>query len=50
MTASDLMAIMTFSSDVKVVQDFTDDRDLLTKEIKKLTLGEGAGFRRSQQR
>ena len=27
MTRSDLMAMMTFSSDVKVVEDFTDDRD-----------------------
>ena len=31
MTPSDLMAIMTFSSDIKVVEDFTDDRDLLTQ-------------------
>jgi len=44
MTPSDLVAIMTFSSDVKVVQDFTDDRDLLSKEIKNLTIGEGQGF------
>src|SRR5215472_17253381 len=34
MTRSDLMAIMTFSSDVKVVEDFTDDRDKLEKDIK----------------
>ena len=38
------MAIMTFSSDVKVVEDFTDDRDLLTKDIKNLIIGEGQGF------
>jgi len=44
MTKSDLMAIMTFSNDVKVVEDFTDDRDLLTKDVKKLTIGEGQGF------
>ena len=44
MTKSDLMAIMTFSSDVKVVEDFTDDRDLLAKDIKNLTIGEGQGF------
>lgn len=44
MTPSDLVAIMTFSSDVKVVQDFTDDRDLLNKEIKNLIVGEGQGF------
>ena len=28
MKPADLMAIMTFSSDVKVLEDFTDDRDL----------------------
>ena len=35
---------MTFSSDIKVVEDFTDDRDLLLKDIKDLTVGEGQGF------
>ena len=44
MTRSDLMAIMTFASDIQVVQDFTDDRDLLTQEIKKLVIGEGLGL------
>lgn len=44
MTKSDLMAIMTFSADVKVVEDFTDDHDLLAKDIKNLTIGEGQGF------
>jgi VWFA-related protein len=44
MTPSDLVAIMTFSSDVKVVQDFTDDRDLLNKDIKSMVIGEGQGF------
>ncbi|HLK50965.1 MAG TPA: VWA domain-containing protein [Bryobacteraceae bacterium] len=44
MTRSDLMAIMTFSSDVKVVEDFTDDRDKLEKDIKSLIIGEGQGF------
>jgi VWFA-related protein len=43
-TPSDLMAIMTFSADVKVVEDFTDDRDQLIKDIKGLTIGEGQGF------
>src|ERR1035437_5008583 len=38
MTPSDLMAIMTFSSDLKVVEDFTDDRDALAKVIKGLTI------------
>jgi VWFA-related protein len=44
MTPSDLVAIMTFSSDVNVIQDFTDDRDLLSKDIKNLTVGSGQGF------
>ena len=43
-TASDLVAIMTFAADVKVVRDFTDDRDQLIKDIKNLTVGEGTGF------
>jgi VWFA-related protein len=43
-TPSDLVAIMMFSSDIKVVEDFTDDRDLLLKDIKHLTVGEGQGF------
>jgi VWFA-related protein len=42
MTPSDLMAIMTFSSELKVMQDFTDDRDALAKVIKGLTIGEGS--------
>ncbi|HWB83902.1 MAG TPA: VWA domain-containing protein [Bryobacteraceae bacterium] len=41
-TPSDLMAIMTFTNDLKVVQDFTDDRDLLTKDLKGLMVGEGS--------
>lgn len=44
MTPSDLVAIMTFASDVKVVQDFTDDRDLLNKDIKNIVVGAGQGF------
>lgn len=44
MTPSDLVAIMTFSSDVRVLQDFTEDRDLLNKDIKNLVVGEGTGF------
>jgi len=44
MTKSDLMAVMKFSSDIKVVEDFTDDRDALLKDIKNLTIGEGQGF------
>jgi len=47
MTKSDLMAIITYSSDVKVVEDFTDDRDKLAKDIKGLIIGEGQGFETS---
>jgi VWFA-related protein len=43
-TPSDLVAIMTFSSDLNVLEDFTDDRDKLEKDIKKLTIGEGQGL------
>ncbi len=42
MTPSDLMAIMALTSDLKVLQDFTDDRDALAKVIKGLTIGEGS--------
>jgi VWFA-related protein len=44
MTKSDLVAMMSFSGDVKVIEDFTDDRDLLLKDIKNLIIGEGQGF------
>lgn len=44
MTPSDLMAIMTFSNDVNVVEDFTDDRDQLQKDIRNLIIGEGQGL------
>src|SRR5579863_8759853 len=43
-TPADMVAIMTFSSDVKVMEDFTDDRDQLEKDIKSLVIGEGKGF------
>jgi len=42
MTASDMMAVMTFSNDLKVLQDFTNDRDALIRTIKGLTIGEGS--------
>jgi VWFA-related protein len=42
MTPSDLMAIMTFSNDLNVLADFTDDRDQLSRVIKGLTIGEGS--------
>src|SRR5579875_566092 len=43
-TPSDRVAIMTFSTELNVVEDFTDDRDKLEKDIKKLTIGEGQGL------
>ena len=48
-TPADLVAIMTFSSDVKVLEDFTDDRDRLAKDIRSLTIGEGQGFEINNQ-
>jgi VWFA-related protein len=44
MTKSDLIAVMSFANGVKVLQDFTDDRDLLLQTIKGLVLGEGQGL------
>jgi VWFA-related protein len=44
MTKSDLVAIMSFSNDIKVIEDFTDDRDLLIKDIKSLIVGDGQGL------
>ncbi|HLK20441.1 MAG TPA: VWA domain-containing protein [Bryobacteraceae bacterium] len=48
-TPADMVAIMTFSSDVKVVEDFIDDRDVLEKDIKSLIIGEGQGFEINNQ-
>jgi VWFA-related protein len=42
MTTSDLMAVMALTSDLKVLEDFTDDRDELAKTIKGLVIGEGS--------
>jgi VWFA-related protein len=44
MTKSDLVAIMSFTNDIKVVEDFTDDRDLLLKDIRALIIGDAQGF------
>src|SRR5205809_975886 len=45
MAPPDLIALMKFSSgSVQVLQDFTDDRDLLGTAIQKLIVGEGQGF------
>lgn len=40
MTPADLVAIMSFSTRLRVVQDFTDDRTRLTEAIKRFRIGE----------
>jgi VWFA-related protein len=42
MTTSDLMAIMAYAGQLKVLQDFTGDRDVLNKTINGLVLGEAS--------
>jgi len=42
MTTSDLVEIMTYTTAIKVVQEWTDNRDVLISTIKNLTLGEGS--------
>ncbi|MBI1356361.1 MAG: VWA domain-containing protein [Acidobacteria bacterium] len=42
MTESDLVAILVFTSDLKVVQDFTDDRELLRTVVRSFRVGEGS--------
>ncbi len=42
MTAADLVGVMTFGSKFKMLQDFTDDRDLLIQTVKGLTLGDSS--------
>ena len=37
---SDLVAVMTYSTDLSVLQDFTGDRDLLTKVVKAIPIGD----------
>ncbi|MBZ5727502.1 MAG: VWA domain-containing protein [Acidobacteriia bacterium] len=49
MTPADLMAIMAFSDSVKVLQDFTDNRDDLLKTVNKLFIGEAQGFDEADQ-
>jgi VWFA-related protein len=45
MARADMLAIMEFAGGaVKVLQDFTDDRDQLNAVINKLVAGEGQGF------
>ncbi|MCZ2147559.1 MAG: VWA domain-containing protein [Bryobacterales bacterium] len=40
MTKADVVAVMTFATDLRVVQDFTGDRDLLTQVVKRIGIGE----------
>ncbi|HEY4362676.1 MAG TPA: VWA domain-containing protein [Bryobacteraceae bacterium] len=42
MTSSDLVEIMTYGNKLKVVEEFTDDREKLLSDLKNLVLGEGA--------
>ncbi|HLJ47858.1 MAG TPA: VWA domain-containing protein [Bryobacteraceae bacterium] len=42
MTKSDLVQIMTFSTTLKIVENFTDDRELLLADIQKFRTGEGS--------
>ncbi|MEZ5367030.1 MAG: VWA domain-containing protein [Bryobacterales bacterium] len=42
MTESDLVSIMTYSSELKVVQDFTADRELLRDIVSSFRVGEGS--------
>jgi VWFA-related protein len=42
MTTSDSVAIMIFTSELKTVQDFTSDRDLLIATINKFRIGESS--------
>ena len=39
-TASDLVAVMTYATSLNVLQDFTSDRDTLEKVIRGLTAGD----------
>jgi len=41
MTASDLVSLMTFSNDLRLVQDFTADREALVTAIRAFRTGEG---------
>ena len=42
MTSSDLVEIMTYTTSIKVVQEWTDDRETLITGLRKLTIGEGS--------
>ncbi len=42
LTPADLVAIATYSSDLRVVQDFTNDRDALSRAIKSIQIGQSS--------
>ncbi|MGI8959485.1 MAG: VWA domain-containing protein [Bryobacteraceae bacterium] len=42
MTASDIVSIMTFGTELQIVQDFTSDRDSLTAAINRFRIGESS--------
>jgi VWFA-related protein len=42
MTPADLVAIVTYSSNLRVLQDFTNDRDVLSKAIKSIQIGQSS--------
>jgi VWFA-related protein len=42
MTPSDVVSILTFSNQLKVVQDFTGDKDLLTQDLRNFSIGQGS--------
>ena len=42
MTASDMVSIMVLGNELKTVQDFTGDRDLLVSAIKRFRIGESS--------
>jgi VWFA-related protein len=42
MTPSDLVALMTYAGELKVLQDFTEDRDAVEAIISKLVIGEAS--------
>ena len=42
MTPSDLVAVMEYTGELKVLGDFTSDRDALTKIVNKLVIGEAS--------
>lgn len=44
MTSNDLVEIMTFNSNIKVVEEFTADRERVITSLKKLTVGAGSDF------